>query len=212
MPVSKSRCCHAAKFACLLLLILLLAFPVPSDSFALARATVCGPALCRTTGTSCQPARTRVRLGVPPLRGGTGVRTVAMQQAVADGQAGAGVEVYTSLGCKFCVKAKLRLRELRVPFREVRVGDGAERAALAARAGGRTSVPQVFVAGAHLGGCDELLKEDASGALQARLDAAGIAPLSSGSLQPPSSPGLGPPPPAWRAPARRAPGGTRSIL
>jgi len=109
--------------------------------------------------------------------------TVAMLAADGGDGKGAGVEVYTSLGCKFCVKAKLRLRELRVPYAEVRVGQGEERAALVARAAGRSSVPQIFIGGQHLGGCDDLFREDSSGELQARLDAAGVQRLPEGAAQ-----------------------------
>jgi glutaredoxin 3 len=40
------------------------------------------------------------------------------------------------------------------------------------RAGGRTSVPQIFIDGAHVGGCDELLALEADGRLDRLLASA----------------------------------------
>ncbi|EKX34335.1 hypothetical protein GUITHDRAFT_61218, partial [Guillardia theta CCMP2712] len=67
------------------------------------------------------------------------------------------VEVYTTSGCKYCVKAKKRMREEGVPYEEIDVNeDKVSRSEMSRRAGGRTSVPQIFVAGEHVGGCDDL--------------------------------------------------------
>ena len=44
---------------------------------------------------------------------------------------------------------------------------------MVARAGGRTSVPQIFIDGEHIGGCDELYALEASGALDVKLAGAG---------------------------------------
>ena len=88
---------------------------------------------------------------------------------------GPGVVIFSTPGCKFCAKAKARLRILGVPFTDVDVADDAElRASVKDAAGGRTSVPQIFVAGEHIGGCDDMLAEEESGKLAARLDRAGV--------------------------------------
>ena len=53
-----------------------------------------------------------------------------------------------------------------VPFREIDAPHGsAERADSIRRAGGRTTVPQIFIDGRHIGGSDELAALDAKGAL-----------------------------------------------
>jgi glutaredoxin 3 len=57
-----------------------------------------------------------------------------------------------------------------VDFREIDISaDRAQRAAMTARAEGRTSVPQIFIDGAHVGGCDDLYALDEAGKLDALL-------------------------------------------
>jgi glutaredoxin 3 len=45
------------------------------------------------------------------------------------------------------------------------------RAAMIQESGGRTTVPQIFIGGRHVGGCDELYALDAGGGLDALLAA-----------------------------------------
>jgi glutaredoxin 3 len=85
------------------------------------------------------------------------------------------VVVYSTSGCPYCSRAKARLQELGVTYKDVDVSaDKALRAKIAELSGGRTTVPQIFIDGKHIGGCDDLLQEDASGELAARLERAGI--------------------------------------
>lgn len=85
------------------------------------------------------------------------------------------VVVYSSLGCKYCSIAKQTLRQQGVPFREISVGDAADaRKEMSAKAGGATSVPQIFVGPEHVGGCEQLLAELPSGRFAERLSSAGI--------------------------------------
>lgn len=99
------------------------------------------------------------------------------------------VEVFSSSGCGFCTRAKKRLAALGVPYTEVDVGSSDERRRdMSARAGGRTSVPQIFVGGRHLGGCDELLAADASGALRLMLAPLGIVPTEPAAVDPDPDP------------------------
>ena len=80
------------------------------------------------------------------------------------------VVIYTTMFCPYCHSAKALLRAKNVAFQEIKVdGNRAARAAMSERAGGRASVPQIFVAGEHVGGCDELHALDASGELGAKL-------------------------------------------
>lgn len=82
----------------------------------------------------------------------------------------ADVEIYTKEWCGFCSKAKRVLGEKNVAFREVPIdGDASKRQEMINRAGGRTTVPQIFIDGDHIGGCDDLLELDRSGKLDARL-------------------------------------------
>lgn len=88
------------------------------------------------------------------------------------------VELFSALGCGFCSRAKARLAQLAVPFTEVDVGSSeALRSEMAERAGGCTSVPQIFIGGVHLGGCDELIAAEQSGELKKMLAPLGIEPL-----------------------------------
>lgn len=67
------------------------------------------------------------------------------------------VEIYTTPSCPYCHAAKRLLTKKAVAFAEIDVSrDPALRAAMTKRAGGRTSVPQIFIAGAHVGGSDDL--------------------------------------------------------
>lgn len=76
------------------------------------------------------------------------------------------VTIYTTAWCPYCSAAKSLLREKNVAFTEIDVEKtvGA-RAAMVQRAGGRTSVPQIFVGDTHVGGCDDLMALDAQGGL-----------------------------------------------
>lgn len=78
----------------------------------------------------------------------------------------ADVVIYTTLLCPFCHRAKALLRKKGIEFTEVDVGlDRARRAEMIQRAAGRTSVPQIFIAETHVGGCDELHELERDGRL-----------------------------------------------
>jgi glutaredoxin 3 len=78
----------------------------------------------------------------------------------------ATVEIYTSMFCGYCVRAKKLLSQKGVSFTEKDVtADKSGRTLMTSRAGGRTSVPQIFINGDHIGGCDELFTLERSGTL-----------------------------------------------
>lgn len=84
----------------------------------------------------------------------------------------AKVEIYTSEFCGYCFRAKRLLSRKGVAFSEFDVfAEPARRDEMIARAGGRTSVPQIFIGNRHIGGCDELHDLDAQGALDPLLRA-----------------------------------------
>ena len=84
----------------------------------------------------------------------------------------AKVEVYTSMLCGYCHAAKRLLKQKEVDYVEYDVGcDIEKRAKMVERAGGQTSVPQIFINGAHIGGCDELYGLDRAGKLTPLLQA-----------------------------------------
>lgn len=87
-----------------------------------------------------------------------------------DARAMAKVEIYTGMMCGFCAAAKRLLKQKGVAFSETDVTmKPGRRAEMTERAGGRHSVPQIFIDGEHIGGCDELYDLDAQGKLDAKL-------------------------------------------
>ena len=80
------------------------------------------------------------------------------------------VVIYTKATCPYCIAAKDLLRQKGAAFEEISVdGNRAGQAAMAAKANGRSTVPQIFVGDAHVGGCDDLYALDAGGTLDALL-------------------------------------------
>jgi glutaredoxin 3 len=83
----------------------------------------------------------------------------------------AEVEIYTTPFCPYCWRAKSLLKKKGVAFAEIDLWQHPERRAeMVLRAGGRTTVPQVFVDGRALGGADELSTLEALGELDAALN------------------------------------------
>ena len=78
----------------------------------------------------------------------------------------AKVEIYTKDWCGYCVRAKRLLAESGADVIEYPVDMGGDKKSeMIQRAGGRTTVPQIFIAGRHIGGCDDLVALQASGQL-----------------------------------------------
>jgi len=78
----------------------------------------------------------------------------------------ARVEIYASQLCGYCYRAKRLLEQKGVAYHEIDVTfNGEKRAEMRERAGGRSSVPQIFIDGKPIGGSDELAALDASGQL-----------------------------------------------
>ncbi len=83
------------------------------------------------------------------------------------------IEIYTTLFCPFCIRAKQLLNSKRVMYYEKDVTSKLNlREAMTERAGGRTSVPQIFIDGQHIGGCKDLLALERSGQLDRLLQVA----------------------------------------
>jgi glutaredoxin 3 len=83
------------------------------------------------------------------------------------------VEIYTQPWCPFCERAMHILSTKHVEFQEIDAPNGsAAREEAKRRSGGRTTVPQIFVDGQPIGGCDELVALDRAGKLDAMLKAA----------------------------------------
>lgn len=82
------------------------------------------------------------------------------------------VEIFTSLMCPYCSSAKSLLKNKGVDFDEIDVTFSPRKRRDMAQRAGRTSVPQIWIGGEHVGGCDELQALDASGKLDPMLNSA----------------------------------------
>ncbi|GHD98348.1 glutaredoxin [Defluviimonas sp. 20V17] len=82
------------------------------------------------------------------------------------------VEIYTTPFCGFCLSAKRLLKKKGVDFTEYNVMTKPDlRREMMQRANGGHTVPQIFIDGTHVGGCDELYALDRSGKLDPMLGA-----------------------------------------
>jgi glutaredoxin 3 len=91
-----------------------------------------------------------------------------------DNAPAAGVEVvmYTAQLCPYCSMAKDLLRSKSIAFREIDVSEQPSlRAEMRAKAGGRNSVPQIWIGAHHVGGCDDLFALERAGKLAPLLTA-----------------------------------------
>lgn len=78
----------------------------------------------------------------------------------------AKVEIYTKDWCPYCARAQRLLAESGAAVIEYKVDMGGEKKAeMIQRAGGRTTVPQIFIDDRHVGGCDDLVDLQMSGKL-----------------------------------------------
>lgn len=85
----------------------------------------------------------------------------------------AKVVLYTTAFCGYCARAKALLESKGVDYEEIDVTFSADkRAEMKARASGRSTVPQIWINGQHVGGSDELHALDAAGKLDPLLGTA----------------------------------------
>lgn len=78
----------------------------------------------------------------------------------------AKVTIYTTPFCPYCTMAKRLLASKSVAFEEIDVsGSPREREALRVKAGGLSTVPQIWIGEVHVGGCDDLHALERAGKL-----------------------------------------------
>jgi glutaredoxin 3 len=86
----------------------------------------------------------------------------------------AKVEVYTTTYCPYCSRAKSLLKSKGVAFEEIDVSnDSALREKMVEMAGGRRTVPEIFINGKIIGGYDELRALEDEGGLDPLLNEPG---------------------------------------
>lgn len=82
----------------------------------------------------------------------------------------ANVELYTKPTCPYCIRAKQLLDSKGITYKDTDVSaGGAEREEMLSRSNGRTTVPQIFIDGKHIGGSDDLYALEDEGKLDALL-------------------------------------------
>jgi len=82
----------------------------------------------------------------------------------------ARIEIYTKAFCPYCSRAKRLLDEKGAAYEEFDITfGGPKRAEMLSRANGRTTVPQIFIGGRHVGGSDDLDALDRSSQLDPML-------------------------------------------
>ncbi len=84
----------------------------------------------------------------------------------------AKVTIYTTMLCPYCHMAKDLLKQKGAAFEEIDVNaQPGLRAQMRERAGGRNTVPQIWIGDCHVGGCDDLYALDRTGELDTLLTA-----------------------------------------
>lgn len=84
------------------------------------------------------------------------------------------VKMYTTAVCPYCIRAKQILKSKGVEaIEEIRIDMQPEERARMMEITGRRTVPQIFIGGTHVGGCDDLVALDGRGGLDPLLNGAG---------------------------------------
>ena len=82
------------------------------------------------------------------------------------------IEIYSKTTCPYCIRAKRLLDSKGLSYDEHVIDFGGQgRQEMIQRSGGRMTVPQIFIGGRHIGGCDDLVALEAMGKLDALLAA-----------------------------------------
>jgi len=79
------------------------------------------------------------------------------------------VLIYTTSVCPYCIRAKRVLTDKGVSFREIDVSNDPETRKYLVEASGQRTVPQIFIGGKSIGGCDDMVALDRKGLLDPML-------------------------------------------
>ena len=77
----------------------------------------------------------------------------------------ANIEIYTKATCPYCHRAKALITRKGVPFQKIPIDGDVDLREEMIKRSGRTTVPQIFIDGKHVGGCDDLHALNARGGL-----------------------------------------------
>lgn len=77
----------------------------------------------------------------------------------------AKVIMYSTASCPYCERARTLLQQKNVSFTDIRVDVRPELREEMIKKSGRSTVPQIFINGQHIGGCDDLYALEAQGKL-----------------------------------------------
>lgn len=83
----------------------------------------------------------------------------------------ADIKIYSTAVCPYCVAAKNFLKQRGQGWEEIRVDLDPEARKRIVEQTGRTSVPQIFINGQHIGGFDDMVALDRAGGLAPLLEA-----------------------------------------
>jgi len=84
----------------------------------------------------------------------------------------ANIVIYTTFMCPYCARAKALLEKKGQSYEEIDVSyDAPKREEMTQKAGGARTVPQIWINGTHVGGCDDLYALDRAGKLDPMLAA-----------------------------------------
>ena len=81
----------------------------------------------------------------------------------------AEVTIYTTSWCPFCQRARQLLDSKGAAYNDIDIEQVEGARERMQQESGRTSVPQIWIGGRHIGGCDDLHDLDAAGELDTLL-------------------------------------------
>jgi glutaredoxin 3 len=83
--------------------------------------------------------------------------------------------MYTTTYCPYCIRAKMFLKRKGAAFRDIDVSGNSEKRRWLVDVTGMRTVPQIFINGKSIGGCDDMIALDRAGALDELLAEAPVA-------------------------------------
>ena len=82
----------------------------------------------------------------------------------------ANIEIYSKSWCPYCAKAKALLTAKDLPYTDIDITQDLDAQRAMVELSGRSTVPQIFIDGEAIGGCDDLVSLNASGELDRKLN------------------------------------------